>query len=269
MKLLILSDIHANWPALEAVLHNEGSWDGVAFCGDVVGVGPQPVECVRWVAEHAKFRVRGDLDNALAFGRDRRGTGSFRVTSPITRTRHSRLLAPTDLAFLRSLPMFDWFEWDGRHFRISHAPPQGNMFKYLTSQERKRLVRDLGSDYVIHGHTCIQDVRRVGLFTLVNPGSVGLSHDASGQACYAVFDGERVTLKRVTYKFARTIAALRASPLSRGVVRHLELVLSPEATGTVDDEVSLPGDRVSPGPRTKYRRPREWPRHRPLAPIRH
>jgi hypothetical protein len=104
-----------------------GIWDGVAFCGDVVGVGPQPVECVRWVAEHAEFRVRGDLDNALAFGRDRRGAGSFRVASPITRTWHSRLLGPVDLAFLRSLPTFDWFEWDGRHFRISHAPPQGKL----------------------------------------------------------------------------------------------------------------------------------------------
>jgi predicted phosphodiesterase len=83
-KLLILSDIHANWPALEAVLHNEESWDGVAFCGDVVGVGPQPVRCLRWVAEHAEFRVRGDLDNALAFGRICHGRGSFCVASPIT-----------------------------------------------------------------------------------------------------------------------------------------------------------------------------------------
>ena len=127
MKLLILSDIHANWPALEALLHNEGSWDGVAFCGDVVGVGPQPVECVRWVAEHAEFRVRGDLDNALAFGLDCHGAGSFREAPPITRTWHSRLLAPVDLAFLRSLPTIDWFEWDGRHFRIPHASPQNEV----------------------------------------------------------------------------------------------------------------------------------------------
>ena len=235
MKLLILSDIHANWPALEAVLHNEGSWDGVAFCGDVVGVGPQPVECVRWVAAHADFRVRGDLDNALAFGLDGHGGGPARVASPITRTWLRRLLAPVDLAFLRSLPTIDWFEWDGRHFRISHATPQGDLFKCLTPHEQERLVRDLGSDYVILGHTCIQDVRRVGLLTLVNPGSVGLSHDASGKACYAVFDGENVTLKRVTYEFARTIAALRTSPLPRSVVRHLELALRPDAAGDVDD----------------------------------
>ena len=96
-------------------------------------------------------------------------------------------------------------------------------------------MRDLGSDYVILGHTCIQDVRRVGLFTLVNPGSVGLSHEVSGKACYAAFDGENVTLKRVTYEFARTIAPLRALHSPRSMVRHLELVLSPDAAGDVDD----------------------------------
>ena len=92
--------------------------------------------------------------------------------------------------------------------------PQGDLFKYLTPYEQERRVHDLGSDYVILGHTCIQDVRRVGLVTLVNPGSVGLSHDASGKACYAVFDGENVTLKRVTYQFPRTIAALRRVSLA-------------------------------------------------------
>ena len=51
MKLLVLSDIHANWPALEAVVRAESSWDALAFCGDVVDYGPHPVECLRWVAE--------------------------------------------------------------------------------------------------------------------------------------------------------------------------------------------------------------------------
>jgi putative phosphoesterase len=250
MKLLILSDIHGNWPALEAVRHAEGSSGAVAFCGDVVGYGPQPVECLRWVAEHAEFRVRGDHDNALAFGLDCRCAGWLQGASLITRAWHRRLLAPVDLAFLRSLPTIDWFEWDGRHFRMSHATPQGDLFTCLTPDEQECRVRDVGSDYVILGHTYIQDLRRVGLVTLVNPGSVGLSHDAIGKACYAVFDGENVTLKRVNYEFPRTIAALRASPLPRSMVRHLELVLSAEATGMVDDEVSLPGDYVRLGART-------------------
>ena len=50
MKLLILSDIHGNWPALEAVLAAEPEHEAVVFCGDVVDYGPQPVECLRWLA---------------------------------------------------------------------------------------------------------------------------------------------------------------------------------------------------------------------------
>ena len=47
MKLAVLSDIHGNWPALEAVLHAEPDPDVVVFCGDAVDYGPQPVECLR------------------------------------------------------------------------------------------------------------------------------------------------------------------------------------------------------------------------------
>jgi len=81
MKLLILSDIHGNLPALEAVLGAEPDFDAVAFCGDVVDYGPRPVECLRWVAEHARFRVRGNHDNALGFDADCRCMGSFRAAS--------------------------------------------------------------------------------------------------------------------------------------------------------------------------------------------
>ena len=66
MKLLILSDIHANWPALEAVLNAEADYDTIAFCGDVVDYGPHPVECVRFIAREADFVVRGNQDNAVA-----------------------------------------------------------------------------------------------------------------------------------------------------------------------------------------------------------
>jgi protein phosphatase len=55
MKLLILSDIHGNLPALEAVLDAEGYWDGVVFCGDAVDYGPHPVECVKWLEANADY----------------------------------------------------------------------------------------------------------------------------------------------------------------------------------------------------------------------
>jgi predicted phosphodiesterase len=60
MKLLILSDIHGDWPALEAVLRAEPDFDAVAFCGDVVDYRPCPVESIRWLRDHTDHLVRGN-----------------------------------------------------------------------------------------------------------------------------------------------------------------------------------------------------------------
>ena len=81
----------------------------MAFCGDVVDYGPQPVECLRWVGKHAGFRVRGNHDNALAFGVDCHCLGSSRQSSLATRIWHRALLSPDDFAFLRALPTLLWF----------------------------------------------------------------------------------------------------------------------------------------------------------------
>jgi putative phosphoesterase len=236
VKLLILSDIQANWPALEAVLHTEGTWDAVAFCGDVVDYGPHPVECLHWVAEHAEFRVRDNHDNALAFGLDCHCMGSYREASLATRAWHRTLLAPDDLAFLRGLPTLDWFEWGGRHFRMSHATPQGDLFEYLALNEWDQRVKDLESDFVLLGHTHIQNMRRFGRVSVVNPGSAGLNRDGSGEACYAVYDGEDLSLKRVAYDVERTLAALRSAPLPRSVICKLEFTLRPQVSENLNPE---------------------------------
>jgi putative phosphoesterase len=225
MKLLILSDIHGNWPALDAVLHAEGSWDAVAFCGDVVDYGPYPVECLRWVAKHAAFRVRGNHDNALAFNVDCHCMGSFRQASLATRAWHRALLSPDDIAFLGALPTLMWFEFGEQHFRVAHATPQGDLFEYLDAGQWGQRVESLESDFVLLGHTHIQGMRRFGRVTVVNPGSVGLNRDGSGKACYALYDDQGMTLKRVEYDVHRTVAALRSSPLPRTVVCKLELIL--------------------------------------------
>jgi len=241
MKLLILSDIHGNWPALQAVLQAEQSWDAVAFCGDVVDYGPNPGDCLHWIAQNAEFRVRGNHDNALAFGVDCQCMGSFREASLATRDWHRTLLAPEDVSFLRTLPTLSWFEWGGRHFRMAHATPQGDLFEYLAVNEWRERVVTLESDFVLLGHTHIQDARSYGRVTVVNPGSVGLNRDGSGKACYGVFDGQKLSLKRVPYDFRRTITALHSSPLPRPVVRRLESILTPQRQDAFDETKALRG----------------------------
>ena len=227
MKLLILSDIHANWPALEAVLRAEVSWDAVAFCGDVVDYGPHPVESLRWIGGHAEFRGAAITTTLWRMGSTVAAWGHF-ARHRWRLAWHRTLLAPDDSAFLRSLPTIAWFKWGGRHFRMSHATPQGDLFEYFAPNEWDQRVKDLESDYVILGHTHIQDMRRIGRLIVVNPGSVGLNRDGSGKACYAVYDGETISLKRVAYDVERTVAALWSSPLPESVIesRSPSLVLT-------------------------------------------
>lgn len=152
MKMLILSDIHANWPALEAVLAAEPDSDKVVFCGDVVDYGPFPVECLRWIEHHADHYVRGNHDNALAFDLDCQCMGSFREYSLATRAWHRTLLSHGDLRFLGQMPILDWFEFDRRHFRMAHATPQGDLFEYLAPDQWEVRLEGIGEDFILLGH---------------------------------------------------------------------------------------------------------------------
>jgi predicted phosphodiesterase len=161
MRILILSDIHGNLPALEAVLAAEPCSDAVVFCGDVVDYGPQPVECVRWLKDHTDYLVRGNHDHALALDVDCQCLGTFR----------------------------DYYI------------------------------------YILLGHTHVQGMQTCGPVTVVNPGSVGLARDCSGEACYAVYEQGAVRLRRCCYDVSQTVAALRAAPLPPQVVDGLARVL--------------------------------------------
>jgi putative phosphoesterase len=225
MNLLILSDLHGNWPALEAVLQAESDFDAVAFCGDVVDYGPCPVECIRWLGAYADYVVRGNHDNALAFDLDCRCMGSFREYSLATRAWHRTLVGKADREFLRNMLALDWFEWGGKHFRMAHATPQGDLFEYLSSDQWAERVRGLDDDFVLLGHTHVQGMGTFGQLTVVNPGSVGLARDHGGEVCYAVCTGATVELKRIPYDVDRTVALLRQAPLPQAVIDGLTRIL--------------------------------------------
>jgi predicted phosphodiesterase len=197
----------------------------VVFCGDVVDYGPQPVECVRWLAENVRRLVRGNHDNAVATGEDCQCMVSFREFSVATRAWHRTLVACEDREFLRKAPAIDWFGCGGHYFRIAHATPQGDLFEYLTMDQWGDRLHDVEADFVLLGHTHVQGMRTFGKTTVVNPGSVGLARDHRGKACYAVYRDGQIELKRVPYETGRTLAALRAAPLPKHVIDGLASVL--------------------------------------------
>jgi putative phosphoesterase len=228
VTLLILSDIHGNWPALEAVLAAEPQRDAVVFCGDVVDYGPQPVECLRWVAEYCDHVVRGNHDNALGYGVDCQCLGTFREYSLATRDWHRWLLNQGDRQFLCLLPIRGRFEWQGRQFQVAHATPRGDLFEYLDMDQWGNQVGGIDADFVLIGHTHVQGMRTLGNLTVVNPGSVGLARDHRGKACYAVCRDGQMELRQIAYEVGRTTALLRAAPLPQHVIEGLVGVLGCE-----------------------------------------
>src|SRR5579872_5723198 len=102
MKILVLADIHANWPALAAI---KESFDACLFIGDLVDYASNPVPCVEWIKAHDTVGVRGNHDHAVAQRIIPRGGSGFRQLAAATRPLQWNVLAPSHLKFLARLPV--------------------------------------------------------------------------------------------------------------------------------------------------------------------
>jgi putative phosphoesterase len=224
MKVLIISDIHANYPALQAVLENAGTYDKLIFLGDVVDYGPHPKECLTFIKENADYFVRGNHDNALGYDTDCNSMGTFREFSYETRAWHKTLLDKDDIKFLRSMPLLDKAHIDGKTFFLAHASPKGDISKYLNETEIVNELNNIISEYILVGHTHIQYSKEVDESLIVNPGSVGLARDG-GQACYAVYNDGIISLHRIDYDVEKTLSDLMKAPISKITKEGLKKIL--------------------------------------------
>ncbi|HEX2869385.1 MAG TPA: metallophosphoesterase family protein [Ignavibacteriales bacterium] len=224
MKTLVLSDIHGNLPALEAILEKESGFDTCLFLGDVVDYGPFPKECIQFLMDNMDFGVMGNHDNAIANNVDCGCRGDFRKFSVETRQWHKALLGKEELGFLRHLPTIQKTGVDGRSVFMAHATPQGGLTRYINENELEDEIKGVSDEIILLGHTHIQFMRYVGTTLVVNPGSVGLARDG-GSACYATITDGQIKLHRLPYDVERTVKALMDSPVSEESKQGLTNVL--------------------------------------------
>lgn len=224
MKTLILSDIHANFPALQAVLNEDGNYNSLIFLGDVVDYGPHPKECLTFVKENANFYVRGNHDNALGYDVDCNCLGTFREYSIATREWHKTLLDEDDKRFLRNMPLITKAHIEDKSFFLAHASPKGDISKYLNENEIIDELDNVNGEYILVGHTHIQYKKHLDYNLIVNPGSVGLARDG-GQACYAVYENGNINLRRIDYDAEKTVSDLMKAPIPDSCKEGLKKVL--------------------------------------------
>lgn len=216
MHVLIVSDLHGNWPALRAI---DEPADAVLCLGDLVDYGPYPAECVRWVRERAQTCVRGNHDHAVAQVVPACGLYGYRYLSGVTRPTSVARLDAEDRRWLGRLPTRATVVLGGKRLFLVHATPRDPMDEYGPPERSFWAERtaNVDADFVLVGHTHTPFDLDLGRLRVVNPGSVGLPRDGDPRASYAVLDTETgaVTFRRVAYDVEEAVAAVEATPLPR------------------------------------------------------
>jgi putative phosphoesterase len=212
MKILVVADIHANWPALQAVTEPH---DACFFLGDLVDYGLEPSPCIDWVRRHAPYAVRGNHDHGVAQLIPVTGRAGYRYLTSVTRPLTQERLSADERRFLARLPVTRMVTLNDTRFLLAHASPRDPLddFNLPEVDYWQRRLQGVEADVVCVGHTHHPYVLEVGDKLVINPGSVGQPRDGDPRACYAVIEDHRVEIKRVEYRVEDAIQTLMQSSL--------------------------------------------------------
>jgi putative phosphoesterase len=196
-RIAVITDIHANLPALEAVLEatNRTDVDAVYCGGDLVGYGPHPNEVCALIEKRGIPTIYGNYDYAIARDLDDCGCAY--------RDRHERelgqlsvewTLAHTDRRskdFMRGLPFDLRFDLGDKRVRLVHGSPR-KVNEYLFADKPARTFERIaaGADghVLVFGHTHQPWINEYGGVLFVNCGSVGKPKDGDPRAAFAVLE---------------------------------------------------------------------------------
>ena len=229
MKMLIISDIHGNFAALQSIAEAADDVERVLFLGDVVDYGPQPRECIEWLRENSWLNLRGNHDNAVFEHVDCKCGQAFHKYSVATREYTKKILQDTDFEFISPIKPSGRFELDGKKVFIAHGAPSDPLFKYVKPSMRDgelaNEVQGIEADIVLLGHTHLQMDRTVTGIRVVNPGSAGQSRDGDPRVGYALWQDGEITLHRVAYDFEKTCCELDGSDIEPDIIERMKQVL--------------------------------------------
>jgi diadenosine tetraphosphatase ApaH/serine/threonine PP2A family protein phosphatase len=237
---LIISDIHANLAALEAVLDDAPHFDEVWCLGDLVGYGPKPNQCIQ--------RVRGLPQTSLAGNHDWAALGkldlnSFNAIARAANEWTQRQLTSSSLTYLNGLAS----SLQRDEFTLAHASPREPVWEYIMdARTAYQNFEHFSTSFCLVGHTHIPvlfelDAERnrcqallppfpepVKLGTrraIINAGSVGQPRDGDPRAAYGVLDTDEMTFefRRVSYPIRITQERMRAQGLPQRLIDRLQV----------------------------------------------
>ncbi len=235
VKRAILSDIHGNWEALQAVLHDASAQGAEQFIclGDIVGYGPNPAECID-VVRSFSVAILGNHDQGALFDPEGFSSGAERAIFWTRRHLETADLDPertrARLDFLCRLPRC-YIEND---MLFVHGSARNPINEYVFPEDVYN-VRKLEKIFALIPRHCFQGHTHVpGVFTedgrflapsefrdryplgqqklMINVGSVGQPRDGDYRASYVILDGDQVWFRRVDYPVEVTVRKIYAIP---------------------------------------------------------
>jgi diadenosine tetraphosphatase ApaH/serine/threonine PP2A family protein phosphatase len=242
VRYLILSDLHANWEALSAVVRfTDGMYDEALCCGDLVGYGADPNLVVDWVRTNCSVCVRGNHDRACT------GIEDLEWFNPAAKNAAlwtQERLSPENVAWTRDLPRGPVVK-DG--FQVVHGSPFDEDEYVVAADEAWQAFGYLERRLAFFGHTHVQGgfiwnqsrvetVPKTPLRSdrqilpidsecayLVNPGSIGQPRDGDPRAACALYDAEGAVLTylRVEYDVETAARKIPAAGLPAVLAERL------------------------------------------------
>jgi predicted phosphodiesterase len=240
MRIAVLSDVHANLTALDAVLADAGALDAVWQLGDIVGYGPEPDAVVERLRDSGATGVRGNHDAAACGGSE---IDWFNPDARRAMEWTRRSISAATVEWLSDLP-------DRRTqgaCELVHGSYRDPLWEYVTSESvaaANLAALAPGTRVGLHGHThmpvaFVEDGARLRLVrgrpgtslelegrrALVNPGSVGQPRDGNPDAAYLIWepDADRVTWCRVPYDVAAVQQSMRDAGLPPSLAARLSV----------------------------------------------
>ncbi len=240
MRILLISDIHANLIALNTVIKDAGSFERVWCLGDVVGYGPEPNECIEQLRSYDLLCLAGNHDWAVL---DKLDLEEFNPDARRAALWTRNQLTAGNMDWLHRLPERVPLQVD--KFTLVHGSPRYPIWEYVLTPAVARINFDyFDSPICFMGHTHVPVVyrHRTDAITataealventalafgpermMINPGSVGQPRDGDPRAAYAILNTDTMTLthRRVNYDIGATQTKMEQAGLPTRLITRL------------------------------------------------
>lgn len=226
MRIVVISDIHANYEALKVLVPHFRSSDKILCLGDIIGYSCAVNECIDILREFECVCIQGNHDRYLIEGTD--GQTKYLNESVLFGVRYAKAhITKNNLEWLKRLPLSVGIKEDSISMLMAHGSPFDPIDAYVYTNNTNFSEWKFNYDYIFLGHTHREMYVKVNNTIVFNPGSVGQSRDREGVACAAILDTETQDLIRVRepYDYMKNLRLSLSNGAGEYVFKHYQTLI--------------------------------------------